>query len=292
MQNIWKIRPELLRPPSVIQVMAELGIACRQVGIDFYVVGAIARDIWLTSNGVSPRRMTADLDLALAVADADHYRQLRDLLLAHDRFVELSTSVFALRHQETSLVVDLMPFGAIADERWQVRLDGMGMEAISVAGFNEMATAAQIVEAGEAGDQWRVASVAGIVLLKLIAWQDRPERRGKDATDLRLLLDYYFDLLEDATLFAASNADLLELLATASTEVQASNRRVAARILGRQLGWLLHEVGLRERVRNLLRQQIEKGVDAPLILAMGGDLVAGQSLLSQVFAGFQDTSGQ
>jgi predicted nucleotidyltransferase len=39
----------------------------------------------------------------------------------------------------------------------------------------------------------KVVSLAGLALLKLISWDDNPERRGKDAPDLFLIIRHYLD---------------------------------------------------------------------------------------------------
>ena len=164
MSNILRIEPERLRPPGLMEVMQAVEEACRQIEIDFYIVGAVARDILLTSLKITPRRMTTDVDLAVAIASEDQYHQIRTLLLSNGQFTELSSSVFALRHQSTGTTVDLMPFGAIADERWRVKMSGSGMEEISCVGFTEMAADALKVSASVTNTLWRVASVPGIAL--------------------------------------------------------------------------------------------------------------------------------
>ena len=43
---------------------------------------------------------------------------------------------------------------------------------------------------------WQAVTLPGLVALKLLAWDDRPEQRGKDGTDLRLILQHYHALIE------------------------------------------------------------------------------------------------
>lgn len=51
-------------------------------GIDFYIVGAVARDIWLTQIYDEPdRRTTKDLDLAVFINDTTEYEALQTWLV-------------------------------------------------------------------------------------------------------------------------------------------------------------------------------------------------------------------
>ncbi len=59
-----------------------------------------------------------------------------------------------------------------------------------VCRFGRAYGAALLVELGQ-GDTIKVASLAGLTLLKLIAWQERGNESGKDAADfLTILLEY------------------------------------------------------------------------------------------------------
>lgn len=68
----------------------------------------------------------------------------------------------------------------------------------------------------------------GLALLKLLAWNERRER--KDATDLGLLFYYYLEAGNQERLFA-EHADLLELT---------DHKQVGARLLGRDWRKLLN----------------------------------------------------
>jgi predicted nucleotidyltransferase len=73
------------------------------------------------------------------------------------------------------------------------------------------------------------------VALKLVAWQDRPEKRGKDATDICNLLAVYFDLVENEVY-----TDHLDLFDEDYTTAPTHFKLLAgARVLGRQVGQLL-----------------------------------------------------
>jgi predicted nucleotidyltransferase len=68
-----------------------------QFGIDFYIVGAVARDSWLTQVHNEPvRRMTKDLDLAIFIADLPGYEALQEWLVTQEGFERLAHRNFCL----------------------------------------------------------------------------------------------------------------------------------------------------------------------------------------------------
>jgi predicted nucleotidyltransferase len=173
MSNTYPISPERLQPAGMGQVMAALQRGFDQFGIDFYIIGAVARDIWMTQIYSEPdQRMTKDLDLAVFITDTAAYEVLQTWLVEQEGFVETKSSSFCLIYPLATaagrVVVDLMPFGAIADEAGDVYLTGRGKERISTVGFPEVL--AEAVTVGTpTGQQWRVVTLPGIVVLKLVA---------------------------------------------------------------------------------------------------------------------------
>lgn len=251
--------------------MAALQRGFDQFSIDFYLVGAGARDIWLTQVYDEPaRRMAKDLDLAVFIADTQQYDQLREWLLAHEDFLPATNSVFCLHYagrdaqgQPAEVVVDLMPFGDLADEVGDVRLTGDGMGRISTVGFAEVLAEAATMTT-PTGAHWRVVTLPGLVVLKLVAWQDRPEVRGKDAADLAGLLAVYFDLVAEEVY-----TDHLDLFDEDDTTGPTDFKLlVGARVLGRQVGRLLAAGPVRDRLLALLAAELTLGEGSRLARAM------------------------
>lgn len=290
MSVIYRISPERLQPAGIGPAMAALQRGFDQFDLDCYLVGAVARDIWLTQVHNEPtRRITKDLDLAIFVHDTAEYEALRSWLLEKEGFVPAGSSAFCLVYPSAvgtvGLAVDLMPFGAIADEAGDVYLTGHGLERISTVGFTEVLAEAVTMDTAT-GQQWRVVTLPGIVVLKLLAWQDRPER-GKDAADIWNLLVVYFDLIADE--LYESHLDLLLLEEDADT----TNLMllVGARVLGRQVGKLLAESPVRLRLRTLLTGQLALGDASPLAKAMsqaGPDIAVCLEALAALRDGLAD----
>lgn len=162
--------------------------SARSLGIPFFVVGAAARDILLEHlHGIKPPRATADVDIGILVSDWEQFHGLKDVLI--------KSAGFKPGRQEHRLVhssgtpLDLVPFGRIAGEATSITWSPDHAVAINVAGFQECYRNAVDVKISTNPEVViKVVSLAGLAILKIISWSDNPERRGKDAPDLLLLL--------------------------------------------------------------------------------------------------------
>ena len=66
----------------VVPVLTSLQEACHDLGMDFYVIGALARDLHLQHlSDIDVPRATRDVDVAIAVGGWDSYTALRDRLV-------------------------------------------------------------------------------------------------------------------------------------------------------------------------------------------------------------------
>ena len=65
---------------------------------------------------------------------------------------------------------------------------------MSVMGFNECYRHTETVLVRQKPDLIvKVVSLAGLVILKLVSWDDNMERRGKDAHDLFIIMRNYIE---------------------------------------------------------------------------------------------------
>jgi len=84
------------------------------LSIPFFVVGASARDFILKyCYGIKPPRMTRDIDLAVKVASWEQFNQLKAALIDTG---QLASTKEQQRLRFNSVLIDIVPFGAIADE--------------------------------------------------------------------------------------------------------------------------------------------------------------------------------
>lgn len=156
----------------------------KHFGIDYYLVGAVARDIWLQGiNEIKPSRTTKDIDLGVLINDKGKFELLRDYLIKNENFILTHDNAFALLW-DGRIVIDLMPFGAIEDFDGGVTVTGTGFTSIDVPAFKEIYQAGLPNIELENKHQFKCCTLPGIVILKLLAWQDRPESRRKDIIDI------------------------------------------------------------------------------------------------------------
>jgi len=163
---------------------------------EFYVIGATARDIVLSGlYSQNTRRMTKDLDIAIAVPDWDTFQQVAAGICSIPGF-QKSNRQKQRFYYEDQLILDIVPFGDIAGLDKQIFWPPEGTPAMSVAGFIEMTKEALTVTIDEEYSIL-VASLPGIFILKLIAWKDRCNEYNKDAHDIAILIEAYLEINMD-----------------------------------------------------------------------------------------------
>jgi len=195
----YHISSDRFDDPSLTELLRTLTRYFQSIGIDFYVIGAAARDIVL--GGIHDRktgRRTMDLDIAIMVADWETFEQIAAGLCGMSEF-RRSDRQKQRFHFKERLVLDILPFGEIAESDKNIYWPPNGTQAMSVSGFTEMAREALSVEiAGQF--TILVASVPGIFILKIFAWRDRCRQTKKDAEDIALFIDEYFEINLDRTI--------------------------------------------------------------------------------------------
>lgn len=159
------------------------------------LVGATARDVLLTHVfGLEVRRATHDVDFAVAVKDWEQFDALRAGLLARQNCKEGDTAKQRLYYKgdegEYDYPVDLVPFGAISNGTNEIAWPPDLKTIMNVAGYEDVLAAAELVEFSPGFTQ-KVVSIAGLAILKIVAWSDRGRADPKDAQDLAFIMDSY-----------------------------------------------------------------------------------------------------
>lgn len=209
-------------------------------GVDYYLIGALARDTWLGLHDIRPGRATRDIDFAILIPDISTFHELKDYLVTQEGFNEYKENAFVLLWKDGTQV-DLLPFGNIEDNG-VVRVQGRGHTSINVDGFLEVYQQGLPEVLLETGNNFKFCSLHGIVLLKLIAWDDRPEMRTKDIHDICEILSHYFNISAEEIynnhndLFVDETAKLIEIAATVLGReiglIISQNHNIANRVLG------------------------------------------------------------
>ena len=217
---------QLSQQPEITEMLYALERGLDKFGIDFYLVGAVARNVWMTGiNNIAPRRTTGDIDFAVLINDKGVYEALKTYLIITEGFQPYKGNEYVLIWKE-NLEVDLLPFGAIDDEDAKFNSNGLGSTSISLQGFSEIYNDGLPTLDLEGKHQFKFCTLPGIVLLKLIAWDDRPESRRDDIKDISDILNHFFDM-NDNEIFE-NHHDLFE-------KEEASLKYIAARVMGREM---------------------------------------------------------
>lgn len=237
-----------LQRSELKEVFDAVEAAFSNLGIDYYVIGALARDIWYSKeNKLS--RATRDADFAILVGTEAQFEEVKEYLKAKKGFQDSKGNRYVL-FSPNGHQVDILPFGAIEiDEK--VKIAGTGLTSISVNGFSEVYNSGTAEVQLDTGHHFKVASLSSIVLLKLIAYDDRPEQRAKDGRDVGSIIEHYFDL--EAERIYEHHSDLF-------TETEKDNelQDIAATVIGREIKITIGEnSALLQRAKTILEREIQ-----------------------------------
>lgn len=213
-----------------IHVIEAIWEEAQNLSIPFLIVGAAARDMLMHHYyGVEIERATTDVDFAVEVADWDSYQSLATNLV--NRGFKKTNQNQRLK-ADNHMLIDIVPFGAIADANGDIQWPPDKDMEMNILGFEEALNAPVHLKIRDKPELIApVVSVAGFLLLKLIAWGDRTaDKRPKDAVDIKYIIqkyasiDHSYDLVWD-------QPDLIE-------RYEGDMECVAAQLLGRLVGEL------------------------------------------------------
>ena len=235
---------ELRQHPEMGKMLEALGRGFSKFDIDFYLVGAVARGAWMQGvHDVKPYRGTKDLDFAILINVEGTYEALKEYLVTVENFHPIRDNTFAIIWNDM-LEIDLLPFGEIEREG-RVTVQGTGFTSINVDGFKEIYEEGLPEMVLEGEHTFKFCTLPGIVLLKLIAWDDRPEQRRDDIHDISDILKHYFDIYDD-TIYALHN-DIFE--------DDFEKIPGASQVLGREIGKVLkRNARLANRILHILNE--------------------------------------
>jgi predicted nucleotidyltransferase len=181
----------------------------RHLSADFFVVGAMARDIILESaHGIPTIRATKDIDLGVQVSDWEIFEELKKGLINTGKFH--STRDIQRLKYENSLPVDIIPFGKIAGTDRTFTWPPDNDTKMSALGYDEAYENSLPVQLNsDPIVHVRFASLPGLAIMKLISWEDQYPDRGNDAKDLLLIMRNYLSAGNEKRLYQ-KEADLLD----------------------------------------------------------------------------------
>lgn len=213
--SYYKISFEQLRlRPELADMLQALERGFIKYEIDFYLVGAVSRNVWMSGiNNISPRRATRDIDFAVFINDKGGYKVMKEYFISEEGFEAYKGNAFVLLWKDGTQV-DLLPFGNIEDENRRVTVEGTGYTSVNVDGFKEIYDEGLPEIEMRDVSPFKVCTLPGIIVLKLVAWDDRPEMRRDDIKDINDIINHFFSMNdnliwdEHSDLFDADDADL------------------------------------------------------------------------------------
>lgn len=192
--------------------------------VPFYLIGARARDVWFLPE--KNMRITRDIDWIASSEEDILFNAIRLQLIENEKFTETQNPYTLFSPEGTQ--VDLLPL---------IENTGRSLEGLK-----------EVFERGTEGvtfddnSIYQVATIPAIVLLKFIAWDDRPELRLKDLGDIALILDNYFDRFDDD--IYDNHSDLF-----GDRELE----EIAAYVIGRKIKHIIgNSTHLKQRLTHIL----------------------------------------
>lgn len=259
MASSYKIKLSNFNQEGLKDVIDILETVFQKFDVDFYVIGALAKDVWF-SKGKIQTRATKDIDLAVFIAESDAYENIKTTLVKEHNFKDVSSNAFSLL-TPFGYPVDLLPFGSVEIDE-AVELEGDGLTKVHVNGFKEVYQEGTTPILTEDGITFKVASLPSIVLLKLIAFDDRPEKRTQDIKDIGIIISHYFHI-EDNLIYDKHN----DLFDDEDLELE----DIAATVIGRELKPILaSNRSLQDRLLGILSQSQKHHKRIPELIAQYG----------------------
>src|SRR4030043_1571616 len=238
-----KIDQHTVEALSIVKKVAD------SLNIPFFVVGASARDYILKHcYGIEPPRMTRDIDLGVEVASWEQFNQLKESLIATGKFSPGKKE--PQRFLFDSVIVDIVPFGPIADKDKRISWPPEHEIFMSMLGFKEAYEYSITVRLSSDPElDIKLPTLPGLALMKVISWKEKYPERKRDAEDLLLIMQKYeyagnFDRLY------AEEQDLLQ-------EEIFDTRLAGIRLLGRDMARIADPETLR-KVQSILDSETGK----------------------------------
>lgn len=191
----YNLLSEKLEHPLVKKLLEELIPVFHKLEIKFFIIGATARDIIMELYGEAAGRRTHDIDIAIAVDRWSLFESIKKEIVQLPNFKkDLKEEQRFFYMQDFQL--DIVPYGGIANAEHKIFWPPDQSFAMTVLGFEEVEN--DLVKVRIDDDmEIEVVSLAGIFILKLVAWKDRYLRGNKDADDMGFILMNYLKIHDE-----------------------------------------------------------------------------------------------
>jgi len=189
------ISPERPADPLTLSILELIDQLLRDATIRYMLVGATARDLLLYHVfGHAVTRATYDLDFAILVDSWKQFATVKQMFLDIPGFTDKRRNAQRLYYQPTGTpfetIIDIIPFGKLETAERTIAWPPDADVVMNVAAFSDVFENSLRVQV-RPDLIIPVASLPGLMVLKLFAWLDRHE--GRDVQDIRRLIETYTD---------------------------------------------------------------------------------------------------
>ncbi|WP_375586859.1 hypothetical protein [Flagellimonas aurea] len=213
-----------------------------QHNIPYYLIGVGAIALELLKKGIKPSRGTKDIDFAIMISSINEYENLSASLVKVG-FTSVQAP-WTFYSDKFNIAIDLLPFGEI-EEQDTVQFNDRYTD-LHVLGFKEVLENPDTVPIEE--KIVNIPPLPGMVVLKLVAWSDRPEERENDLTDILRIIEHYFEHNFD---------EIVEFHHDTFPEDNFDPLMISAEVLGRKAKtYMLKSEKLSERITNILNNNL------------------------------------
>ena|SRR5690606_5718760 len=220
-----------------------------KLNIPYYLIGASAVALELLKGGIKPSRGTKDIDFAIMISSIQEFEAVVEALLKYGfNKVEAPWTFY---NDKFNIAIDLLPFGEI-EEKFTIQFNERYTD-LHVLGFSEVLQESGTVQIEE--KSLKIPSLPGMVILKLIAWSDRPEDRDNDLYDILRIIEHYFDLNFDEIVEHHND--------TFPEEDDLDQFKIAARVLGRKASQFLNiSEAINDRILKTINDNVANAKDS------------------------------
>lgn len=258
MSSIYQLSFSDFNLPGLESVFRSIIKVSQKFDLQFFLIGALARDIILEKiHNRQIYRATKDIDVAITLSDWNQFEKFFDEFMVSEGFERAKEAQRLIYDNE--LIVDIIPFGEIDLPDNQISWPPDYSTILSTLGFREVYENTIIVKFDNELTL-NVASLEGLTILKIIAWDDRNEVSKKDALDIAIILKSYFDVNYEEIyesffyLIEAPNFDYL---------------KCGARVLGMKMDKILDDsTRLKSKIIQILEKETRDMENSKLAMAM------------------------
>ncbi|RRQ45674.1 nucleotidyl transferase AbiEii/AbiGii toxin family protein [Chryseobacterium sp. SC28] len=191
----YNISSEKLEHPLLKKLLDELIPVFQKLEIKFFIIGATARDIIIELHGEKSGRRTQDIDIAIVVDKWEEFSTIEK------EIIQLSNFEKDPKQQQRFLYLndfqlDIVPYGGITTAEDKIFWPPDQSFAMTVLGFEEAEKDLVRIKIDDTLEI-DIVSLAGIFILKLVAWKDRHHKGNKDADDMGFILLNYLNIHEE-----------------------------------------------------------------------------------------------